>query len=86
MRPDGAGVVKAAEEGSFDGSEDDDDEEDIGTSTDKWVLGSGTPGSFCLASRALRASGAGGSRAGVPRAAAVVFHGLLLILESSQFF
>jgi hypothetical protein len=51
MRPDGAGVVNVAEGGSFDGTEDDDDEEDVGTSTDRWVSGSGTPGSFCLAYR-----------------------------------
>jgi hypothetical protein len=50
LRPDGAGTVKAAEEGSFDGSEEDDDEEDVATSTDRWVSGSGTPGFFCLAS------------------------------------
>jgi hypothetical protein len=51
MQPDGAGVVKAAKGGSFDGTENNDDEEDVGTSTDKWVSGSGTPGAFCFASR-----------------------------------
>jgi hypothetical protein len=81
MRPDGAGVIKVAEEGSFDGSEDDDDEEDVWTSTDRWAH----LGLFVLLLGTLRASGAGGSCAGVPWAAAVVFHGLLLILESSQF-
>jgi hypothetical protein len=42
-------------------------------------------GLFVLLFGALRASGAGGSCAGVPRAAAFVFHGLFLILELSQF-
>jgi hypothetical protein len=50
VRPDGAGIVKAAEGGSFDDTENDDDKEDDGTSRDRWVSGSGMPGSFCLAS------------------------------------
>jgi hypothetical protein len=39
MRPDGAGIVKAAKGGSFDDTEEDDDEEDVGMSTDRWVSG-----------------------------------------------
>jgi hypothetical protein len=84
MRPDGAGVVKAAEEGGCDDEDDDDDEND-GTSMDRWVSGSGTPGSFCLASwgplglwrRWFLCWGTTGGRC--------YFHGLFLILESSQF-
>jgi hypothetical protein len=49
MRPDRAGVIKAAKAGSFDDEDDNDGEEDDGMSTDSWVSGSGTPGSFCLA-------------------------------------
>jgi hypothetical protein len=53
IRPDGA-VVKATNEGCRDDKDvDDNDEEDNGTFTDRWVSGSGTPGSFCLASRGL---------------------------------
>jgi hypothetical protein len=50
MQPDRARVVKAAKEGSLDNEDNDDDKEDDGTSTDRWVSGSGMPGSFCLAS------------------------------------
>jgi hypothetical protein len=53
MRPDGA-VVKASNAGDRDDEEDYDDddiEEDDESSTDRWVLRSGTPGSFCLACR-----------------------------------
>jgi hypothetical protein len=47
MRPDGARVIKAADEGGCD--DEDDNEEDDRTSTDRWVSGSGTPGSIGLA-------------------------------------
>jgi hypothetical protein len=53
MWPDGA-VVKASKAGDLDDEEDDDDDdvkEDDESSTDRWVLGLGTPGSFCLACR-----------------------------------
>jgi hypothetical protein len=53
MRPDRA-VVNASNAGDRDDEKDDDDddvEEDVESSTDKWVSGSGTPGSFCLACR-----------------------------------
>jgi hypothetical protein len=85
MRPDGAGVVKAAEAGTYDNEDNSDDKEDDGTSTDKWVSGSGMPGSFCLASwgplglwrRWFLCWGTTGGRC--------FSHGLFLILESSQF-
>jgi hypothetical protein len=86
MRPDGAGQLSGKVIDVQD--EEDDDEEDDESSSDRWVSGSGSPGSFCLASwvplglwrlwflcRALH---------GDPRAAAV-FPGLSLILKSSQF-
>jgi hypothetical protein len=51
VRPDGA-VAKGCEKGGLGDEEDDDDvEEDSESSTDRWVSGSGTPGSFCLACR-----------------------------------
>jgi hypothetical protein len=52
MRPDGA-VAKGPIEGGLGDEEDDDDdiEKDTESSTDRWVSGSGTPGSFCLACR-----------------------------------
>jgi hypothetical protein len=50
IRPDGAGVVKATNEGGCNDEDDDNEEEDDRTSMDRWVSGSGTPGSFCLAS------------------------------------
>jgi hypothetical protein len=53
MRPDGA-VAKGPKAGGLDDEEDDDDndvEEDDESSTDRWVSGSGTPGSFFLACR-----------------------------------
>jgi hypothetical protein len=89
IRSDGA-VVKATNEGGRD-NEDDDVKEDNGTSTGRWVSGSGTPGSFCLASRGLLGlwrlwflcweSG----RAGIISGRPLFFHELFLILESSQF-
>jgi hypothetical protein len=50
MRPDGAGVVKAVKEDGCDDEDDNNNKEDDRTSTDRWVSGSGMPGSFCLAS------------------------------------
>jgi hypothetical protein len=52
MRPDGA-VIKASNAGDRDDEEDDDDdvEKDDESSMDRWVSGSGMPGSFCLACR-----------------------------------
>jgi hypothetical protein len=52
MRPDGA-VIKASNAGDRDDEDvdDNDDKEDDNSSTDRWVSGSGTPGSFCLACR-----------------------------------
>jgi hypothetical protein len=85
MRPDEAGAVKAAEEGSFDGLEDNDDEEELGR---PWIGGFQDQAHlalFVLPLGSLWASGAGGSCYGVPQVAAVVFHGFPLILESSQF-
>jgi hypothetical protein len=50
MRPDGAGVVKAVDEDARDDKDDnDDDKENDRTSSNRWVSGSGMPGSFCLA-------------------------------------
>jgi hypothetical protein len=49
MQPDGA-VAMGPEEGGL-GDEEDDVEGDSESSTDRWVSGSGTPGSFCLACR-----------------------------------
>jgi hypothetical protein len=47
-RPDGAGqFVGPVDEDVLDNN--DDDEEDDKTSSDRWVPGSGLPGSFCLA-------------------------------------
>jgi hypothetical protein len=81
IQPDGA-VVKASNEG---GCDDEDVDEDDGTSTDRWVSGSGTPGSFCLACWGFLGLwrlwflcwGTTGSRCFI--------HGLFLILEPSQF-
>jgi hypothetical protein len=51
MWPDGA-VAKGPKAGGLDDEEDDDDDvvkEDAESSTDRWVSGSGMPGSLCLA-------------------------------------
>jgi hypothetical protein len=47
--PDGAGQYGKVIDIQDD--DDDDDEEDDSSSSDRWVSGSGSPGSFCLASR-----------------------------------
>jgi hypothetical protein len=60
-RPDGAGqFVGTIDEDAHDEDDDDDNEEDDKTSSDRWVSGSGPPGSFCLAFGVLWASGACG--------------------------
>jgi hypothetical protein len=46
VRPDGAGQSGKV----VDEEDDDDDEQDNSSSSDRWVSGSGSPGSFCLAS------------------------------------
>jgi hypothetical protein len=81
IRPDRA-VVNATNEG---GCDDEDDKEDDETSTDRWVSGSGMPGSFCLASWGFFGLwrlwflcwGTTGGRC--------FFYGLFLNLESSHF-
>jgi hypothetical protein len=51
LRPDGAGQFggKVVNQDFQEEDDDDNDEEDDKTSSNRWVLGSGSPGSFCLA-------------------------------------
>jgi hypothetical protein len=48
VRPDGA-VAKDPEKGGLGDKDDDVDEDSVSSYSDRWVSGSGTPGSFCLA-------------------------------------
>jgi hypothetical protein len=66
LRPDGA-VAKGPEFGGLGDESDDDDNQDVdnespSSHSERWVLRSGTPGSFGLARGALGASGARGFR------------------------
>jgi hypothetical protein len=59
LQPDEVDLTETKDE---DVRGDYDTEEDVRTSSDRWVSGSGTPGSFCFALGLLWASGACGSR------------------------